>query len=303
MNVVSVCAGYGGLDLGLRLAVPDARSVLYVEREAASVEVLAARMREGHLDPAPIWSDLCTLDGKPWRGVVDCIAAGIPCQPWSAAGKQRGFDDERHLGEELVRLVDEMGPRFVFVENVAGFVRLGAPDLLGRLADLGFDAEWGLFSSAGVGAPHRRKRLFMLAYAKDDHRWSGERGAEEGTRSDGERRGGSTVGGGYVAYAGHGMPQGLEPGGAAARPARRGGGAEVAFPFARPPGPGGDWSGIDPRFWPATTESPLRDLVDGTPDRLGRVDQLRMLGNGVDPLVAADAWLTLSRRIAARGGA
>jgi DNA (cytosine-5)-methyltransferase 1 len=182
-RVLGLCAGYGGLELGLRLAVPDARSVCYVEREAACVEVLAARMRDGHLDQAPVWSDLRTLDGRPWRGVVDCITAGIPCQPWSTAGKRKGFDDERHLGEELVRVVDEVGPSLVFVENVRGFIRLGAPDLLGRLADLGFDAEWGVFSSAGVGAPHRRERLFILAY-----RDGGGRGLNLGVSLlDGER--------------------------------------------------------------------------------------------------------------------
>jgi DNA (cytosine-5)-methyltransferase 1 len=291
VNVVSVCAGYGGLDLGLRIAVPDARTVLFVEREAAPVEVLAARMRDGHLDQAPIWSDLCTLDGEPWRGVVDCIAAGIPCQPWSVAGKRGGFGDERHLGEELVRVVGEMGPRFVFVENVPGFVRVGLPDLLGRLADLGFDAEWGVFSSAGVGAPHLRKRAFVLAYAAESGleipRPGGRRQprAQAGEGLDGRPQ----QQGGELADAGHGLPQGFEPGRAEARPTRRGGGAEVG----RPPGPSGDWSGIPKRLHPAV-EPGLRRVADGAP---GRVDRLRMLGNGVDPLVAAHAWAALSRRI------
>jgi DNA (cytosine-5)-methyltransferase 1 len=184
MNVLSICAGYGGIDLGLRLAVPSARTVCFVEREAAACEILVRRMSEGWLDPAPIWTDATTFDGRPWRGVVDCIAAGIPCQPWSTAGKRKGFEDERHLGEELVRVVDEVGPGLVFVENVSGFVRLGAPDLLGRLANLGYDAQWGMFSAAGVGAPHRRQRVFLLAYRgsmADTGRW--DEGRDELGRS------------------------------------------------------------------------------------------------------------------------
>lgn len=184
MNVLSICAGYGGIDLGLRLAVPSARTVCWVEREAAACEILVRRMSEGWLDPAPIWTDATTFDGRPWRGVVDCIAAGIPCQPWSTAGKRKGFEDERHLGEELVRVVDEVGPGLVFVENVSGFVRLGAPDLLGRLANLGYDAQWGMFSAAGVGAPHRRQRVFLLAYRgsmADTGRW--DEGRDELGRS------------------------------------------------------------------------------------------------------------------------
>ena len=165
-NELSICAGYGGLGMGVGIAVPGTRGVCYVEREAASIEILAARMQDGSMAEAPIWTDLCTFDGKPWRGVVDIITAGIPCQPWSLAGKQAGFEDERHLGEELIRVVGEVGPSYVFVENVAGFVRLGAPDLLGRLSEIGYDAEWGLFSAAGVGATHRRQRFFLLAYRR-----------------------------------------------------------------------------------------------------------------------------------------
>ena len=96
-NVLSVCSGTGGLDLGLRLAVPCARTVCYLEREAYAAAVLAARMEEEALDAAPIWTDLRTFDGKPWRGVVDCVLGGYPCQPFSFAGKRAGENDERHL--------------------------------------------------------------------------------------------------------------------------------------------------------------------------------------------------------------
>lgn len=98
-TVLSLCAGVGGLDLGVRLAEPAARTVCFVEIEAYACAILAARMAENALDPAPVWTNLRTFDGKPWRGTVDCITAGYPCQPFSVAGKQRGAEDpSRHSG-------------------------------------------------------------------------------------------------------------------------------------------------------------------------------------------------------------
>ena len=88
VQVASICAGAGGLDLGLRMAEPAARTVLYVEHEATACLQLVARMEDGSLDPAPLWTDLRTLDGRQWRGVVDCLIGGIPCQPHSVAGKR-----------------------------------------------------------------------------------------------------------------------------------------------------------------------------------------------------------------------
>ena len=83
--------------MGIKLAVPNARTILFVERESYACEVLATRMQEGSLDCAPVWTDIRTFDGKPWRGVVDCVVGGYPCQPFSFAGKRAGENDERHL--------------------------------------------------------------------------------------------------------------------------------------------------------------------------------------------------------------
>lgn len=96
-NVLSLCSGIGGLDLGLRLALPQARTVCYAEREVYPAAVLAARIADGALDDAPIWSDLRRFDGQPWRGVVDCIIGGYPCQPFSLAGKRLGTRDPRFV--------------------------------------------------------------------------------------------------------------------------------------------------------------------------------------------------------------
>ena len=96
-NFVGNADWAGGLELGLRLAVPDAHAVCYVEGEAYVASLLVAHMEAGRLDPAPVWSDVRTFDGTSWRGTVDCITAGYPCQPFSIAGRKRAEQDPRHL--------------------------------------------------------------------------------------------------------------------------------------------------------------------------------------------------------------
>ncbi|MDE0916072.1 MAG: DNA cytosine methyltransferase [Planctomycetota bacterium] len=194
-TALSICAGIGMLDRGWQ-AVTSGRTVGFCEREAFPAAVLLDRMENEALEPSPVWAgNIQDMDLAPFLG-VDWILAGIPCQPWSIAGKQEGHGDERHLGLELVRLVREIRPRFVFVENVGGFVQLGLPGLLGDLAGIGYDAEWLCCKASDVGAPHRRERVFVLAYAK------GERGqrelderCSEGGRVDGHAGGVRPLGG------------------------------------------------------------------------------------------------------------
>lgn len=168
LRALSLCAGIGGIDLGLRGV---ARTICYVEREAFAAAILRARMQDGSLDDAPIWSDLGTFDARAWRGAVDLVTGGYPCQPFSVAGKRRGEDDERHLWPQVRRIIDESGSPLVFLENVPGHLHLGFADVLADLAALGFDAEWGLFTAREVGAPHKRERLFVLAY-RERARWA-----------------------------------------------------------------------------------------------------------------------------------
>ena len=171
MNGLALCAGIGGLELGVRLAVGSThRTVCYVEREAYAASILVQRMEEGILDQAPIWSDLSTFDGRPWRGRVDLVSAGFPCQPWSSAGKRQGTEDERWIWDEIARILRELGPRYVFLENVPGLIRGGVEHVLRTLAEGGWDAEWDLFRPEDLGAPHRRERLFCLAYRPNEPR-------------------------------------------------------------------------------------------------------------------------------------
>lgn len=168
LRALSLCAGIGGIDLGL---ARWSRTVCFVEREAFPAACLVARMEEEALDRAPLWDDLRTFDARAWRGAVDLVAGGIPCQPHSVAGKQRGSADERDLWPEFRRILVECGAPLALIENVPGFVRSGGLEaVLGDLAALGFDAEWGDFRASDVGAPHRRERLFLLAHRRDDGR-------------------------------------------------------------------------------------------------------------------------------------
>jgi len=166
VNIISICAGIGGLDLATRLAVPHARTVCYVEREAWSIAHLAEAMEAGLLDAAPVWDDLATFDGEEWRGVVDLVIAGLPCQPWSVAGKRRGHDDERAIWPDFIRVVAECRPALVFLENVPTFVTSGWFLRPGdKLSRLGYEIAEPLFLRASdVGASHRRERVFILAY-------------------------------------------------------------------------------------------------------------------------------------------
>lgn len=119
-TLLSVCAGYGGIERGIQLARPGIRLVGVVERQAYPAAVIASRMDEGAMDRCPIWDDLESFDGSAYRGRVDIVAAGIPCQGASVAGKRLGIEDERWLWPELWRVVVECGARWLFLENVTG---------------------------------------------------------------------------------------------------------------------------------------------------------------------------------------
>lgn len=171
---LSLFSGAAGLDLGARV-VGGFRTVCYVEREPYAQAVLMSRMRDGGVDTAPIWSDVTTFDGRPWRGVVDVVSGGFPCQDVSFAGKRAAAKTlvagtRSGLWSEFARIVREVGPRFILVENVPGLLTGGLGDVLRDLAAMGFYAQWEVLSAAAVGAPHIRERVFVVAHADDPER-------------------------------------------------------------------------------------------------------------------------------------
>ena len=163
LNTISICSGYGGIELGLREVVPT-RTVCYVEIELSAVEILAKRMAEKALDEAPVWTDLKTFDTEPWRGKVDLLTGGFPCQPFSFAGKREQEDDERNLWPDVRQLIDGLGVPVVFLENVPGILRYYWDTIRPELREMGYEVTEGLFTASSTGAPHKRERLFILAY-------------------------------------------------------------------------------------------------------------------------------------------
>jgi DNA (cytosine-5)-methyltransferase 1 len=163
---LSLCAGAGGVDIGLTIACPGYRTVCYVEREAYAAATLVARMEDKALDCAPVWDDVGTFNSRPWRGAVDIITGGYPCTPFSVAGKRQRVDDPRHLWPHFAQIISECRPEWVFLENVANHLNLGYREVRSELEELDFRATEGLFTAAEVGAPHKRQRLFVLAHAK-----------------------------------------------------------------------------------------------------------------------------------------
>ncbi|WP_454283664.1 DNA cytosine methyltransferase [Roseovarius sp. MBR-79] len=130
---LSLCAGGGGLDLGLTLAEPGFHTRAFVEWEDWPRTVLIAAQRAGYFAPAPIWDDLRSFDARAFRGAFDTVLAGYPCQPFSAAGKRGGADDPRHLWPDVARVIGECSPEWVFLENVPGHVTLGLETVLREL--------------------------------------------------------------------------------------------------------------------------------------------------------------------------
>ena len=158
---MALFAGAGGGILGGKIL--GWRTVCAVEWEPYAASVLAARQNEGFLESFPIWDDVQTFDGRPWRGIVDVISGGFPCQDISAAGKGAGIDGERSgMWGEMARIIYEVRPRFVFVENSPMLTSRGLGRVLGDLATMGFDAQWGVLGAADVGANHQRDRIWIV---------------------------------------------------------------------------------------------------------------------------------------------
>tara|TARA_Y100000401_G_scaffold117114_1_gene124729 strand:+ start:1290 stop:2378 length:1089 start_codon:yes stop_codon:yes gene_type:complete len=206
---LSLCAGIGGVDLGLRRVVRNLSTVAMVEREAFCAANLVQKMEEGELDPCPVYTDLLRFPWQRFRGRVDIVSGGIPCQPFSVAGSRKATEDERHLWPHIKSGMSVLGNRVCFFENVDGIASAKSPGyhsvlhhVLSDLEEMGFRATAGQFSAEEVGAPHLRKRWFILGVVNSEHNGlpaSTERGSieeasgnnEEGQKASGKSKGAS----------------------------------------------------------------------------------------------------------------
>lgn len=199
INGLDLFSGIGGISQAL---APWVRPIAYCENDKHAQSVLLSRMARGELFPAPIWDDVRTLRGCLLESPgIDIVYGGFPCQDISVAGNGKGLEGERSgLFFEISRLVSELRPRFVFLENVPAITARGLSTVLGEFTRLGYDTRWTILSAKDVGAHHLRRRWFLLAHANGEPLWIPKSGQarkeihdsttlEDGkiTDSDGER--------------------------------------------------------------------------------------------------------------------
>lgn len=174
MNELALFAGVGGGILGGKLC--GWKTVCAVEIEPYAIGVLLARQNDGSLNPFPIWDDVRTFNGFPWRGIVDLVSGGFPCQDISAAGKGEGIAGERSgLWKEFLRIISEVRPRYAFIENSPMLRTRGLATVLSDLAGIGYNAKWRPLSAKQLGASHRRNRMWILASNSDK---DGQKGSD-----------------------------------------------------------------------------------------------------------------------------
>jgi len=162
MNELHLFAGCGGGILGGVLL--GHTTVCAVEIEPYCQKVLLQRQRDGILPRFPIWDDVTTFDGTPWRGKVDVVCGGFPCTDISRAGAGEGIDgDESGLWTEMARIISEVRPRYIFVENSAMLIVRGLDRILADISAMGYDIRWGIIGASFCGYDHQRNRLWIVA--------------------------------------------------------------------------------------------------------------------------------------------
>jgi len=180
MNELALFAGAGGGILGSHIL--GWRTICAVEWEPYAASVLVQRQNDGILPPFPIWDDVQTFDGRPWRGIVDVVSGGFPCQDISVAGKGAGIDGARSsMWKHMARIINEVYPTFTFIENSPMLRTRGLGVVLQDLAKMGYDAQWGVFSASQVGASHKRDRMWIVGFNPNS---SNARRVKKPTRTD-----------------------------------------------------------------------------------------------------------------------
>lgn len=294
MNELALFAGAGGGILaGHSLGW---RTVCAVERDAYAAQVLAQRQNSGALRPFPIWADVCSFDGRPWRGVVEVVSGGFPCQDISVAGRGAGIEGARSgMWHHMARIIGEVRPWLVYVENSPALLTRGLGRVLSDLAALGYDCRWTVLGAGDCGAPHQRDRFWLVA--ADANRGDGE----EHHAQPGVCQGSHTEPAGVCAEVADSygvrelQPQGCEPdqrrrasdGGAEVRHAD---GAGLAQRQGQPSHARQELAALERADW-WTVEPDVGRVADGVAHR---VDRLKALGNGQVPLCAATAWRMLT---------
>jgi DNA (cytosine-5)-methyltransferase 1 len=272
-----LCSGYDGVGRGLKRVFPNLRTVAFVEREGFPIANLVASAEENQMDAAPIFTDVKTFPYDKFRGCVDILSAGFPCQPFSSAGKRQSTEDPRHLYPWIADGITACRPGLVLLENVDGIVTAKTADgesvlryVLRDLEERGYTCSWCVASASEVGAPHQRKRVFIMGYASSVGSCGG---SEDESRQRSEVLGSRSKSDALV----HARLLGSTVSEEQATGVKQ---SSQSFP-ARPNERQHDWE--EPR----TVVAELGGATDGRPCRVNpttnRTDRLRLLGNGVVP--------------------
>jgi len=297
LNELALFAGTGGGILGGKLL--GWRTVCAVEIEDYPRRVLMQRQNDGILEPFPIWDDVRTFDGRPWRGIIDVVSGGFPCQDISCAGKGKGIAGSRSgLWAEMARIIGEVRPKYVFIENSPNLRTRGLETVLADLAFLGFDAQWSRISASECQAHHKRDRIWIVAHAerqqlRDESRRGGGENRESTPepRHDGEKE--------PLAHdKSNGCGQRRTGRLNSSRPGERKQtlqnmadtkGTRFEKNESNRNGPQESLLSCIAKSWP--TEPDVGRVANGV---AYRVDRLKALGNGQVPRVVATAWRILS---------
>ena len=282
MNELALFSGAGGGILGGHLL--GWRTVCAVEWEEYPASVLCARQNDKVLPTFPIWDDVRTFDGRPWRGIVDVISGGFPCQDISSAGKGEGITGKRSgMWGQMARIIGEVRPEFVFVENSPMLTIRGLGVVLGDLAQMGFDARWCVLGADSVGAPHKRDRIWIVGKATN----STSNGLQDQANKcvlEGQGRNQlqfeQSRDTSNVAYT-----RDIRP---CSSKTKQKMGGEIRPALC---GVDKNWWDREPQFTPRTTQPELGGVADGVGNR---VDRLKAIGNGQVPLCVAKAWELLT---------
>lgn len=183
---VDLCSGIGGFSLGFewaQLSTP----ILFCDTEPWCRKILAKNFPN-----VPIATDVKELANDPERLVPDCdiLTAGYPCQPFSVAGKQKGTEDDRHIWPYIFKIVTQKRPTWCVFENVYGHIAMGLDEVLADLESEGYATRTFVVPACGVNAPHRRDRLWIVAYSDSDDGWNGSSTKSQGRQSRMEHRSG-----------------------------------------------------------------------------------------------------------------
>ena len=274
MNELALFAGAGGGILGGKLL--GWRTVCAVEWEAYPASVLCARQNDKILPTFPIWDDVQTFDGKPWQGIVDVVSGGFPCQDISIAGRGKGLEGEKSsMWFHMARVVSEIRPRFVFVENSPMLIHRGLDRVLADLSSLGYDSKWTIMGAAHVGAVHQRDRLWLVANTR---LWGGDFRLAQ-TRQESSKEWSA-----HPNQTGRSSEQSKAMAHTSIEDAQRSR-KSIGIRKERDTPIGTGWWASEPR---------VGRVADGV---ACRVDRLKAIGNGQVPLVAATAWKLLNKRL------